>query len=558
MTVDPDELLTHEVDKGYGKTEKEPNWAKVRGTFMKFAREVDEIRSAEHETPKCDVAYNRWLKFMRDKTGGKIVVWVSGRTSADKVKEKMREFYKDNDEFRSLVKEKWTKVEKQDDDEEEEKEEVGKSQSIEEEASGQIGRTGLTDFAEENGTTDSIRKERSNRQERLGTGSHNTVTAHARVETLDESEIRNEILLGNVYEVLDRLPSNSVDSVVTSPPYYDVRDYDGADGAILGGDTTCDHTFLNEECKKCGAWKGQLGREPTPEKFVDHLVGIFMKIKRVLKPTGSLWINIDDKFLQSNTKDRVGAGKKSMAMVPERLFMRLISNGYLLRDKVMWVKQVIDQENNTQGMVNPHSAMDRFNRSWEPLYRFTLQQDYYFDLYPVMKQNVSELPDGKKMPGEDFEFLGNIPDSWRMNTGRTQEGHFAVFSEFLPQRPIQSTVPRYCCARCGEPYERDVERQNLEERDDSLRGKHDESRDEVPQQGWHSVIRDNGFEKQCKCDTDETKRGIVLEPFTGRGTTLKVAAENNRDFVGVEISEEYLDIAEDFVPSTKQASISEW
>lgn len=566
MSNKADELLGREVSGGRHGTSYEPDWSKVRGTFLKFAREVDEIKG-DSETPNAETVYTRWLSYMKDRIGGDIILWTGSTASKDSIVEKLREFFKDNEEFRSLVIEKW---EQYDEDDHGKVKQARSGSNSDDDGGGDNGgsgsssnvsngRGGLSSFANKHGTTDSVRGSTNGEsQATLEQASHGNTESHSEVEQEAVDDIRNEILLGNVYEVLDTLPSNSVDAVVTSPPYYNVRDYDGADGAVLGGDTTCDHTWLDGECKKCGAWKGQLGNEPEPEMFVDHLAGIFMKIKRVLKPTGSLWINIDDKYAQRNHKDRVGARRKSLSMVPERLFTRLVQNGFLLRDKTLWIKQIIDEDGNTTGSANPHAGMDRLNNAWEPMYRFTLQEDYFFDLYPVMKRNTSKIPDGAEMPGEDFEFLGNISNCWRMQPGRTNAGHFAVFSEFLPRRPIQTTVPRKCCAQCLTPYERKVEKANLQERDDSARGKHDEVRDEVSHQGWRRVIKDHGLEKQCNCDEEDTKRGIVLEPFTGRGTTLKVASDLNRDFVGVEISEEYLEIAHDFVPETKQAAIGDW
>lgn len=561
-----DELFTDMDSGGQSKESKEIRWERVRGSFLKFAREKEKIRSSENK-PSAEVAYSRWLTYMKGKIGADIIMWVGGATSKDEVVEKMREFFKDNEEFRRLVTEKW---ECRDDDDGGESGESGGDERVDDGSAesgksaggggdGSNGSGGLSSYATDYGTTSSIRGgDDSECQATLGEASVSEVEDDVEDMRRDIDDVRDDILLGNVFEVLDQLPSNSVDSVVTSPPYYNVRDYDGAGGAVLGGDTRCDHTWLDNECKKCGAWLGQLGAEKEPEQFVDHLVAIFLKIKRVLKPTGSLWINIDDKYASRDHQDRLGASKKSASMIPERLFMRLVKNGFLLRDKTLWVKQVIDSEGETTGSANPHSGMDRFNNAWEPLHRFTLQDDYFFDLYPVMKPNTSGIPEDASMPGEGFEFLGNISDCWRMQTGRTNEEHFAVFSEFLPRRPIETTVPEKCCAECGTPYERDIVKENLRDRDDSARGKHDDVRDEVSHQGWRRVIKDNGLEKKCECECDETDRGIVLEPFTGRGTTLKVANELNRDYVGVEISEEYLEIAHDFVPDTKQAAIRQW
>src|SRR3990167_8275066 len=132
---------------------------------------------------------------------------------------------------------------------------------------------------------------------------------------------------GDVREVLPHLPEASVDMVVTSPPYYGLRKYDG-ESVVWDGDEKCEHDWGGDEatlihenrnglsggtvsaksgvhgykagvagfCSLCGAWQGQLGLEPTPELYIKHLCDIFDLCKRVLKKTGTIWVNLDDSY----------------------------------------------------------------------------------------------------------------------------------------------------------------------------------------------------------------------------------------------------------------------
>ena len=122
------------------------------------------------------------------------------------------------------------------------------------------------------------------------------------------------------------------------------------------------------------------------------------------------------------------------------------------------------------------------------------------------------------------------PDVWRLPTGSTELEHTAVFSEELVTWPIKMTVPEKTCPVCGAPYERVTE--------------------DGKTVAWEPTCRHT--------EVEETKPGIVFEPFIGRGTTAKVASDLGRDYIGVEISEKYLDFAEDFVPDDKQVGITDY
>ena len=237
-----------------------------------------------------------------------------------------------------------------------------------------------------------------------------------------------KIINGNILDVLKDLKDESVDCIVTSPPYYGLRSYDGAK-TIWGGDVNCNHEFnknvesftnlgfskespkftndgrLNDAeknesafCSKCGAWKGQLGLEPSYKFYIEHLMIVTKELKRVLKKTGTLFWNIGDSSASSggpsrhrgfpDPKCRGRAGDfdeptsfnqdikpKSLMMIPERFAIAMIDDGWMLRNKIIWHKP--------NGV--PDSSKDRLTRKWEYIFFFTKSKRYYFDLDSIRK-----------------------------------------------------------------------------------------------------------------------------------------------------------------------------
>lgn len=211
------------------------------------------------------------------------------------------------------------------------------------------------------------------------------------------------LIQGNVADVLKTLPDESVDCIITSPPYWGLRDYGKEAEVIWDGEPNCEHDFLLERkkdsmdrdiggmgsigqprvwekrireegfCIKCGAWKGQLGLEPTPELYIKHMLQITGELKRVLKKTGTFWLNIGDTYCGSMGKGKYDFPSKCLAMIPERLALEMIEQGWILRNKIIWYKP-----NHL-----PSSAKDRFTNTWEYVFLFSKSKKYYFDLDAV-------------------------------------------------------------------------------------------------------------------------------------------------------------------------------
>lgn len=139
------------------------------------------------------------------------------------------------------------------------------------------------------------------------------------------SGLRGKVLVGDVREMLPAIPDSSVDCVITSPPYFRLRNYDAT---------------------------GQIGLEPTIDDWVKALRGILAEVARVLKPTGSLWLNLGDSY---SRQPRDGADTKSLLLGPERVALAMIEDGWVIRSKVIWAKS----------NPMPTSVRDRLSCTWE-------------------------------------------------------------------------------------------------------------------------------------------------------------------------------------------------
>jgi len=339
-----------------------------------------------------------------------------------------------------------------------------------------------------------------------------------------------KLYLGNTLEVLKTFPNDCIDCVVTSPPYYMMRRYEGIPDYIWDGEQDCEHEFdiiktriigssnpnsqvtaaknylkymgaeedkylRSNICTKCGAWKGQLGNEPTYTKFIDHLIQITAELKRVLKPSGTMFINLGDTYRN-----------KIALLIPSRYAIRCIDELNLtVRNDIIWHKK----------NAMPESVKDRYSKTYEHVLFFTKSDKYYFDLDSVRKPYAEtshkRYEYGRKtnkyeelgvkvnanstfirkaietgLPIKDIcpmNPLGKNPgDVWRISTKPSSKKHYATYNSELINKPILSGCPI---------------------------------------------------------------NGIVLDPFAGSGTTLATAIELDRKAIGIEGSETYYEIAKE-------------
>ena len=222
------------------------------------------------------------------------------------------------------------------------------------------------------------------------------------------------IKIGDSRELIHKLDNSSIDCIMTSPPYYGLRDY--------GHDN-------------------QIGLEKTPEEYLNKLVGLFSDIQTKLKDSGNCFVNIGDTYSGSG-KGAGSAGSKEswtfdrrpainenlpakcLCMIPERFAWQMIETGWILRNKIIWYKP----------NHMPESVTDRLTKSYEVVYHFVKSQKYYYDL--------DAIRDPYKIQESDNNPLGKNPgDVWQINTHPYPEAHFAVYPIELIRKPILAGCP---------------------------------------------------------------------------------------------------------------------
>lgn len=305
---------------------------------------------------------------------------------------------------------------------------------------------------------------------------------------------------------LGRLPDNFIDCIVASPPYWQLRDY-GLSPILLGGRQKCEHDFDDYAiCRSCGGWLGQLGQEPSREMFLEHLMGIFDECRRVLKSTGTLWVNLGDSYSKLNKYNRTDdwpPGKnahclktlrvdlsmhrvphKSLCNIPGLFAEMMLLRGWILRNEIIWYKP----------SVAPVSVKDRFTVDYEKLFFFTKSQRYYFEqqFEPYAKCTYQRYKSGFN-PDEAYRKYGyptgmqkinpagrNKRTVWRIPPEPNRRRHYAAYPTKLVEIPIKAGCP---------------------------------------------------------------PGGIVLDPFLGSGTTAVVARGLGCRYIGIEPNPEYVEIA---------------
>jgi site-specific DNA-methyltransferase (adenine-specific) len=314
---------------------------------------------------------------------------------------------------------------------------------------------------------------------------------------------RNTVLVGDAAEVLAALLPESVDCIVTSPPYFGLRDYGVA---------------------------GQRGREQHVAAWVARLRDIFHGLARVLKPTGSVWLNVGDAYSRHR---KTGTPPKGLYAAPERLLLALLADGWVVRNKVVWAKP----------NPLPQSATDRLSPTYEVVYFLTRGRRYFFDLDAIRvphrsrrgkpdRSAVGRLYQGGndglsalKAAGRVGHRNGKNPgDVWTIPTAAYRGEHFATFPEALIERPILTTCPQRICVQCDRAWTRPVRVLTLH-----------------PNEGARTV-RKVGELERCDCFAP-SRRGVVLDPFFGTGTVGVVAERLGRDWLGIELNPAYAALA---------------
>ena len=323
---------------------------------------------------------------------------------------------------------------------------------------------------------------------------------------------RNTILTGDAADRLATLEASSIDCVVTSPPYFRLRNYQH---------------------------RGQLGAEPTIDQWVEHLRPVMQQLARVLVPTGTLWLNLGDAY---STHRREGAPRKSLLLGPERLALALLADGWIIRNQIIWAKT------NT----TPSSVTDRLTCQHEVIYLLSRAPRYFFDLDAIRQEPLTKHPPTR--PGQPPRWprhphrtglpaawrghhtdandglramkrrraishpLGKNPgDVWQLTVSNYRGAHFATYPEHLVERILRAACPQQRCAVCRAPYIQPLRRSGT-------------AATRLP------------LQPTCHC-TAAAQPGIVLDPFLGSGTTAVAAERLGRHWLGVEINPVFVALA---------------
>lgn len=325
------------------------------------------------------------------------------------------------------------------------------------------------------------------------------------------------LIQGNAINI--PLPDSSVQTVVTSPPYFGLRDY-GLPPSVWGGSPDCLHEWNyytrrgqtggtashkvhikgaenysvvpnqgQAVCRVCGAWLGTYGLEHRFELYIQHTVEIFREVKRVLRDDGTVWLVIGDSFNGSGGaggdynkgglkegqprypgRNVEGLKPKDLIGIPWRVALALQNDGWYLRSDVIWEKP----------NVMPSSAKDRPTNNHEHIFLFSKAKSYFYDWKAIAE------------PKADGTGMRNRRDVWRVSTRGFKGAHFATF----PPKLIEP-----CILAGSKPGD------------------------------------------------------LVLDPFVGSGTTVAVAIQHNRIGVGLELNPAYLQLAQKRVDAAVLAKL---
>ena len=363
------------------------------------------------------------------------------------------------------------------------------------------------------------------------------------------------IIVGDVRDVLATLDAGSVQTCVTSPPYFQLRDYNVP---------------------------GQIGLEPTIGEYIATMVDVFRGVRRVLRDDGTVWCNVADSY----------APDKNLRLMPERLAIALQADGWIVRADILWTKR----------NPMPESVQDRPTVAHEHIWLLTKQASYFYDPEPIrtpakdpdsrakncfrngdvyVNQTVapsnSERRDKQRghsrrhdgfndrwdgMTKDEQQAMGaNARTVWDIATSGYREAHFATFPLEIPRRCILAgTSERGACPACGAPWKRTVDAEPDTRTPYKTTGTGDKSvqagrNDGV---GLHKVLREDGrggdlatirrittgWQPTCRCDAGEPRPCVVLDPFSGAGTTGVVALRHGRDYIGIELNSDYAAMSE--------------
>ncbi|HYF35142.1 MAG TPA: site-specific DNA-methyltransferase [Prosthecobacter sp.] len=406
-----------------------------------------------------------------------------------------------------------------------------------------------------------------------------------------------------------RLPlkTESVHCICTSSPYWGLRSY-GTEPQIWDGREDCQHDWqehiqpaangiihdggmsgetlsessatrkpkLSVFCSKCGAWRGELGLEPTPDLFIQHMVQVFWEFRRVLRKDGVCWLNLGDSYASHGAGgmgkhlawmgDEVvsrqrklpapGLKAKDQCLIPHRVAMALQADGWWVRDTIIWHKP----------NPMPSSVTDRTTTSHEYLFLLTRSARYFFDADAIRepvastggasfgKQKHDATGTGQQSrrlvdPSERNNPLGrNKRSVWTISTQSFHGAHFATYPIKLVEPCILAgTSEKGCCPKCGTCWKRVVER--VLERtpkadylaDPNDQGSNRQKDGHLKGCAYRTVA--TSWTPTCKCNAGDPIPCTVADFFNGAATTGIAALKHGRRYIGTDLKAEYLEMS---------------
>jgi len=377
-----------------------------------------------------------------------------------------------------------------------------------------------------------------------------------------------EIMQGDVREQLKLIPEKTIQTCVTSPPYFGLRDYGTAKWD--GGDPDCDHKSGKFErgglstkqksnygsdgdeaklqCPKCGALRvdNQIGLESTPEEYVETMVDVFREVKRVLRDDGTVWLNLGDSYYGggwkgsqtdlTDTKQGTNAGTlcgkdmkkdlphkiiktKDLVGIPWMVAFALRADGWYLRSDIIWHKR----------SPMPESVTDRPTKAHEYIFLLSKNYRYFYDAEAIRESpkisNTSELggvgnyKDGKRHNRNfDYEEVkgANKRSVWTVSTRPYPGAHFATFPPNLIEPCILAGSSPKSCEICGSPWVRTIKINRPENYMDSYE---DKDKDYLSNSG-----RRGGWEPRSLSSIYKTSTSTSRE-FVGWESTCKCSNE---------------------------------
>lgn len=362
----------------------------------------------------------------------------------------------------------------------------------------------------------------------------------------------NRVHIGDARALAGQLAPQSVNCIVTSPPYYGLRSY-----------LPDDHPDKARE----------MGSETTPDAFVAELVGLFAALRPALRDDGTLWLNLGDTYNSGGSgglggstlgggqanqarSNRHGRGlvadckPKDLLGLPWLVALALRADGWYLRSDIVWHKP----------NPMPESVTDRPTRAHEYLFLLSKSPTYYYDAEAIKEPasggahargegiTPKSAPAGGSIKANvNFHSAitglvehRNKRSVWTVRPAAFPEAHYATFPPDLVRPCILAGTADYgCCAGCGAPWRRVVERAAgpvaSHNGSSFAKGKSSAPRRGVGQGDRYTTLGTVGWVPSCRCGTTERRPAVVLDPFMGSGTTAQVATEEGRAWLGCDL-----------------------